>query len=116
HDKKVFDYLNKEMNISIQQLRDQKRMIAEEQHPGDNLTRLQGYQRVRSMVHHARELAGVEQAAYSIPERSFEQRNNAIDRVLWLGLIGNFIIAFGIARFFGQSIEQRLKRILTNVD
>lgn len=116
HDKKVFSYLNNEMNISIQQLRDQKRMIAEGQHPGDNLTRLQGYQRVRKMVHHARELAGVEMAAYSKPERSFEERTNSVRRVVLLGFIGNLIIAFGIASFFGKSIEKRLKRILSNVD
>ncbi|MDZ4837200.1 MAG: ATP-binding protein [Candidatus Melainabacteria bacterium] len=116
HDKKVFAYLNREMHTSIQALRDQKRMIQEDRHPGDNLARLTGYMRVRKMVHHARDLAGAELYAYSKPERSFEARQEAVRRVMLLGLIGNLVIAFGIASFFGKSIEQRLKRVLTNVD
>lgn len=116
HDKSLFLYLDDEMNKAIHDLRDQKRMLDEDQHPGDNPTRLIGYLRVKKMVAKARRLAGAELAAYSRPERSFDARTNGVRRVMILGVIGNLIIAFGIANFFGQSIEKRLKRILKNVD
>ncbi len=116
HDKKLFAYLSKEMEISIQQLREQMQLLKDDRHPGDNMVRLQGYQRVRKMVHHARQLAGVELAAYSKPERSFAERTDSIKRLMFLGLLGSVAVAFGIASFFGRSIENRLRRVLKNLD
>ncbi len=116
HDEKVFGYLNAEMQSGIAALRDQKRLIAEGQHFSDNVQRMTGYNRVRKIIHTARSLAGVELAAHGKAPRSFEERRNAIRQVMLVGLIGNLIIAFWIANFFARSIEQRLKRVLSNVD
>lgn len=116
HDEKVFGYLNGEMQSGIAALRDQKRLINEGQHVGDNVQRMTGYNRVRKIIHTARALAGVELAAHGKAARSFEERRNAIRQVMLVGLVGNLLIAFWIANFFARNIEQRLKRVLSNVD
>lgn len=114
-DKTVYEYLLPKMMEGIDTLRHHKKMLDLEQ-VGDNPYRLTGFYAVRKMINEARRLARTESQAYARPEERLQRRTDSFRRVILLGVIGNLIIAFGIASFFGRSIERRLKRILTNVD
>jgi signal transduction histidine kinase len=117
HDKNKFASLEREIESGIEKLKEQKRMIAAGQHPGSMVERLQGYTRVRKIVHGATAVAGVELGIYQKKQpRTFDERKWAVRRVIIIGLIGNVIVALFIANFFGKSIVQRLKRVLTNLD